>query len=176
MEKNKMIDALRNNIMRLWRNELSSTELLKILNLNEEQISEQIIKMLDKSLKNKDADLCEDAIYLICIYDKFLNKYVTRLNKLLIKNWHKKHEDIASLLQDARSPSSIENLYKTVYARYEYLDYDEAYALAVKCIWALGDIGNDDAKDKLKQLTFSENEIINKNAKYQIERLGVKYE
>jgi hypothetical protein len=55
-------------------------------------------------------------------------------------------------------------------AKYAYLVFDDNYALAVKAIWALGDIGTEAAREKLKLLPQSEIEAISENAKYQLAR------
>jgi len=59
-------------------------------------------------------------------------------------------------------------LYTTSQTQFEYLDYDEAYALAVKCIWVLGDINTFESKEKLKLLSDFENPIIKENTIYQL--------
>jgi hypothetical protein len=86
------------------------------------------------------------------------------LCELLRTDWHFKHEDIASALQDIRDPSTVDVLYDAALKRHPYLDYDDAFALAVKCIWALHDIGTAAAKEKLVLLTQSDNEVIRRNA------------
>lgn len=84
--------------------------------------------------------------------------------------WHHQHEDIATLLDFLKSPNSIECLYKITLTEFEYLSYDDSYALALKCIWALGNINTEESKQKLELLSKSENEIIRQNARKQLER------
>jgi len=94
--------------------------------------------------------------------------------KLLIENWHFRHEDVASSLQDYHEqagPEAIENLYTAAITKFDYLAFDEACALAVKCTWALGAIGYGEAVSKLKLLSKIENEVIAKAASYQLDRL-----
>lgn len=90
-----------------------------------------------------------------------------------MESWHYRHEDIASLLQDAKSPTSIDALNKAVMTKFGYLDFDDSYALAVKCIWALGEIGTPEAMDKLTKLSKSDNKIIRDNAINQLKRHGL---
>lgn len=75
------------------------------------------------------------------------------------------------LLQRLKLPSSIEVLYETAIKEYEYLDYDEAHALAVKCIWALEDIGTEYAEQKLQLLLNSNISVIKENAQKQLDRI-----
>lgn len=133
---------------------------------------ELIHDLLIEARDNKDPDLLEDGITLIFIFKEM--KYpVKELNELLLESWHYRHEDIASLLQDAKSPTSIDALNKAVMTKFGYLDFDDSYALAVKCIWALGEIGTPEAMDKLTKLSKSDNKIIRDNAINQLKRHGL---
>jgi len=49
----------------------------------------------------------------------------------------------------ANTPSAALAL-TTAITEHPYLEYDEAKALAVKCIWALGALGSVEAVEKLK--------------------------
>lgn len=55
--------------------------------------------------------------------------------------------------------------------RLPFLEFDEAFALAVKCIWALGDINTPESREKLRLLSQSDNEIIRDNAINQLNRI-----
>ncbi|WP_024529719.1 HEAT repeat domain-containing protein [Serratia fonticola] len=133
---------------------------------------EFIHDLLIEARDNKDPDLLEDGITLVFIFKEM--KYpVKELNELLLESWHYRHEDIASLLQDAKSPTSIDALNKAVMTKFDYLDFDDSYALAVKCIWALGEIGTPVAMDKLTKLSNSDNKIIRDNAINQLKRHGL---
>ncbi|CDG89183.1 HEAT repeat domain-containing protein [Xenorhabdus bovienii] len=65
---------------------------------------------------------------------------------------------------------SVDALYQVSNFELDYLDFDDSYALAVKCIWGLGDIGTPEALEKLKILSISDNEIIKENAINQLKR------
>lgn|SRR5512138_1520406 len=91
------------------------------------------------------------------------------LNQLLVEGWHQKHEDIALSLEKSHDPSSVEALYHAALSRYRYLDYDESYGLARKCIWALSKIGTVEADRRLRDLSQIENSVI---AEYARKRLS----
>lgn len=107
---------------------------------------------------------------LIAIFELFVEDYVDVLCKLMNETWNFQHENIAIIFQKIKSPKTIVCLYNAALTQFEYLEYDEAFALAVKCIWALGDINTPESKDKLKLLAQSENEIIKENAINQLNR------
>ena len=86
------------------------------------------------------------------------------------ESWHFQHENIASIFQKIKSPKTTDSIYKAAHTQFEYLEYDEAFALAVKCVWALGDIHTPESREKLELLAQSEEEIIRTNAIYQLNR------
>lgn len=129
-----------------------------------------INELLERAYLEREANDIEYLLTAIFRFKLFLEEYVDILCKLISETWHYQHENIASIFQKIRSPKSIECLYKAAITQFEYLDYDESYALAVKCIWALGDINTDDSRKKLELLSQSENEIIRDNAIKQLNR------
>lgn len=96
------------------------------------------------------------------------SNFIDVLTRLLKEEWHCEHESIIDSLDDLRCYSCVDIFFDTALAHYEYLDYDEAFALAVKCIWGLGNIGTKEAREKLQLLAKSDNDIIKENALYQL--------
>lgn len=74
--------------------------------------------------------------------------------------WHSRHEDVVLALQRLRCPAAVEVLEKTAHATHAYLEYDEDFALARKCTWALADIGTPTAHEALWRLAGSDNSLI----------------
>ena len=93
------------------------------------------------------------------------------IHLLALAPWHHSHEDIVIVMERLRDPRSIETLYLTALSEHEYLDFDDNYALGVRCTWALGKIGTNSANEKLRLLAETENPIIKKAAIFQLERL-----
>jgi hypothetical protein len=67
----------------------------------------------------------------------------------------------------------LRNLQRAL-TKHEYLAYDDSTALAVKCIWALHDIGTADAIEKLKLLADSAAGAIRQNACERLTALAAK--
>ncbi|MDR6340044.1 hypothetical protein HNQ91_003109 [Filimonas zeae] len=103
---------------------------------------------MEKAYDEKSADGIEYALLLGFIFQLFSAKYVGILCRLLGEDWHFKHEDIVLILQDLKSIDSVGALYNAVFLKLEYLNYDESYSLARKCIHALGTIDSDLAQIK----------------------------
>ena len=98
----------------------------------------------------------------------YADKFVELLCLLLKEEWHQQHENIVNCLNIIRSPKSIETLYSTAFAKFDYLDYDDTYSLARKCIHALGNINTEESKEKLRLLAKSEIPIIKEKAEKQL--------
>lgn len=126
--------------------------------------------LLEVAYDEKNERDIDYLFYIGYTFNLFKEKDVDYLCKLVKEPWHHQHEDIATLFDFLKSPNSIECLYKTTLTEFEYLSYDDSYALAVKCIWALGNINTEESKQKLELLSKSENEIIRQNAIKQLER------
>lgn len=102
----------------------------------------------------------------------YIERYVTILNTLLNCEWHYQHENMVMILQKLKSPSSISCLYKEISTDREYLKYNNESKI-VKCLWALGEIGTEQALDKIYILANSENKMISIHAIEQLERIGI---
>ena len=159
------------NIRALMIKHISKDEFLTVENLNENNIKECVYKELIGAMEKQLPVRVDDLLFLVFHFNLLDERMVDILNQLLACDWHMQHENVAMLLQDLKSPSSIEVLYETAIKEYEYLDYDEAHALAVKCIWALGDIGTEHAEQKLKLLLDSNISVIKENAQKQLDRI-----
>jgi len=129
-----------------------------------------ICGLLETTLVEQEANDVEYLLTAIFHFKLFIEDYVDILCKLADETWHFQHENIASIFQKIKSPKTVECLYKTTLTQFDYLEFDDSFALAVKCIWALGDINTVESRKKLELLTQSGNEIISKNAIYQLKR------
>lgn len=129
-----------------------------------------IRELLEIALLENEADDVEYLLVAIFHFELFVEDYVDILCKLMNDTWHFQHENIAMIFQKIKSPKTIDCLYNAALTQFEYLEFDEAFALAVKCIWALGDINTLESREKLKLLTQSEYKIIKDNAINQLNR------
>lgn len=159
-------------IRELMIGEITKDKFLELNSFDKTNLFNTFYKFLESATIRKSAYDIDIALYLIFLFDLVNEELLPLLNNLIISDWHEQHENIAIILQELRSPSSVENLFTAINKKYNYLDYDDSCALAVKCIWCLGDIGNDKAKDKLNILAKSSNVIISNNAVKQLKHLN----
>jgi HEAT repeat protein len=105
-----------------------------------------------------------------CFTFGFTDGHLPPLLTLAFADWHQRHEDVASALGKLRSPASVDALAHLAQWVPAYLEYDDARALAVKAIWALGGTPGPAAEQALKQLLSAEDEIVRKAATKQLLR------
>lgn len=133
--------------------------------------NEDVLKLLRQAINMQDEDMLEEGMALISTGFFSNSAFTTEFCQLLSQPWHNDHEDIASLLQEIASPATVECLYNAVGLEFPYLAYDDTYQFARKCIKALAAIGNDEAIDRLKDLSDHE---VPEIANYAKKELGYK--
>lgn len=115
------------------------------------------LNMFDEAIKTKDGEMVEEAMLLTEFLKLFSAKFSNILCQLLQANWHYKHEDIAMKLKDIKDSSTVNCLFDAAQLKFDYLDYDDTYQFARKCIKAIAEINNDEAIEKLKVLAQNDN-------------------
>jgi HEAT repeat protein len=100
----------------------------------------------------------------------FSDGHLQSLLTLAFADWHQRHEDVASALGQLRSPASVDALEHLTRWIPAYLEFDEARALAVKAIWALGGINSEAARRALTSIADSPCSILAKAAVAQLQR------
>jgi len=158
-----MNEEQRNKVLNFTLGRISRKDLLAAFPCDLERPGTWIAAALLEALASKDAANVEH-IMLLGFKFGFPDDCVEVLCKIMLQDWHNQHENIAMVLKDLRSPGSTDCLYQTVEAHFPYLDYDESYALGVKCLYALHAIGTPQAREKLALLASSSNEVISERA------------
>jgi hypothetical protein len=115
----------------------------------------------------------EDVFYSMVLVSLFglLPTHLPLLTTLVGADWHMVHEDAVSELAEFHDPSTVDALYSATQWVPDYLDFDDARALAVKALWGLGGIQGEAATDALERLSHSDVEVIRRNA---IEQLALR--
>ena len=107
-------------------------------------------KRLESALNDCNAEFVEFAVTKASLVLHPIHASI--LIRLVEAPWHKSHEDVVHLLQVLRSPDAVSVLEKSTFAAHGYLAYDNNYALARKCTWALADIGTPEAYQTLTRI------------------------
>ena len=153
---------------------MSSEELYNKIGASSDLFESELKQSFQETVCNEDGEMLEYLVYSLFLCESAINlsNYSDVLNKLIVSTWHEQHENIAMLLQKNRDEFSVNYLYEEINLKLAYLEWDDNYAFGVKCIWALGEIGTKEAKEKLKILAESKNKIIKDNAINQLNRLS----
>lgn len=155
-------------VKKLYSGNIDKEEFLKQY-FKERILSENYIQHLIKqAISSKDDSLVEEAMVLLYTSHFKPESFSLLLCQLLTENWHTKHEDIAMLLKQVKSPETVNCLYNAAELRFDYLDYDDTCQFARKCIKALSTIENKNAIEKLKLLANSKNHVIAEYAKKEL--------
>lgn len=158
-------------ITSLYTGSIKKAEFLKRYFNGKIYTDKSVLDLIEKGITNKDKIIIEETIVLIYTGAFAYSSFTLKLCYLLQESWHEKHEDIAMLLKEIADISSVECLYKAAELQLDYLDYDDTYQFARKCIKALSAIGNEDAIEKLQILSNSKTKKI---AEYAIKELRYK--
>jgi len=113
---------------------------------------ERLRELLDETLASRKADDVESLLSIADQFRALTHESVPVLCRLLLADFHQRHEDIAGYLQSLRDPRSVGALYDACFLDLPYF-WDGGDALARKCTWALHDIGTPDAFERLRALT-----------------------
>lgn len=140
---------------------------------NDKRLAQSI---LTKAFQDKNKEILDIGFAIMLIQaDLFGFPVDTKiLCNLLLESWHFSHEDIAMVLQDIKDPSTVECLFTAAQLQFKYLNYDDTYQLARKCIKALSAINNKESIIKLKLLSNNPNSEIKEYANKELRNLDIK--
>ena len=165
-----MTEEERSIINQFYFSEISKELFLEFYPVDFKKDKEHIFLSVKSAYEARNSGDLDLALTLI-IFDTDIvdaDRFVELLCLLLRETWHQQHENITRILQEIKSPKSIDTLYQTALTKFDYLDYDDSIPLAIKCIHALGDINTAYAKEKLQLLASSENSVIKEKAEKQL--------
>ena len=164
------LEELENLMWKKYKKQISFQQLQKEFLKNDDERIEYIKTELEKAYNEKNGKSINTLILAIYMFELHSKKFVDILCKLTKEEWHGKHEDIVFYLQQMELSSTIECIYELAISDFEKYRWDDNFALARKCCFALGDINTPKAKEKLESLLQSDEEMIRKHAMEQLER------
>lgn len=162
-----------------FKKQISLEVFINKLGIYEDEFSDYFLSEMVMAFESQDAEWLGYLIYALFLWDERmgeqkaneLEKFLDILNKLLISDWHYKHEDITLLLQKISSDKSIKYLYDAIELHPEYLAWDDNYSFEVKCVRAIYYIGKEKSFSYLEKLCKHSNNVIREMAQRQIKKL-----
>ncbi len=156
----------------LLGNRISEEEFLGQVGVARRDASKWSLDLLEDAYQTKDSDAVADGL-LVGFRFGFLPNHLDLLRRLAEADWHFSHEDVVSALDELRDPGAVETLYRSVFQLHPYLAYDEVRSLATKAIWALGNLADAMADQKLRSLAQADDKIVRDEALKQLQRRGI---
>jgi hypothetical protein len=127
------------------------------------------LRLLHDAIERRDGTDVEMALIIGFTYG-FTKDYLEPLLLLSSADWHQRHEDVVTALQDLHTPAAIPAFVHATSWIPAYLDFDESRALARKAIHALGETPGAEAERALAELTGSDDEILRETARRVLQR------
>lgn len=126
------------------------------------------LELLSEAVKQRDGEDVEFAL-IVGFRFGFTTEHLPWLISLSFADWHRAHEDVVFALEQLRTPVAVEALAHAARWVPEYLEYDEARALASKAIFALTSIEGRAAEYALESLANDDSEIVAEIAKRRLD-------
>lgn len=131
------------------------------------------LDLMRQSLKDRDSEGLSLSFFFAFRFG-VTPEYFNVLMMLAEEDWHQSHEDVIDALNGIHDSTSIDVVYRTALSKYPYREHDEAYSLGVKCIWMLAGINTPDAVNRLGDILYSGNNILEFNAEQRLIKMATK--
>ncbi|GIM51446.1 hypothetical protein CAPN004_04760 [Capnocytophaga cynodegmi] len=159
MSKNKLMDFTEINkyIDSFYEEKLSEYDLKYYITqyTEKENISAETLStlFLKDCATNRNNETLEGALLVVFIFNIRNKEVVGLCQSLLLEDWHERHEDIISVLEEARNKESIAYLLKAFQMKLKYMQYNNHYSFHKKLLWAVYKLSGSQYKNELLKLT-----------------------
>ena len=127
------------------------------------------LDLLWDAVRRHDATDVELALIVSFCFG-LLPGHVEPLVHLAFAEWHERHEDVASALGWLGLSAGVDALVHLALWVPDYLEFDDARALAVKAIWGLGATSSEVATQALMRLAMDPESIVAHAAVHQLQK------
>ncbi|HWZ81156.1 MAG TPA: hypothetical protein VNW47_00950 [Terriglobales bacterium] len=164
-----MRHELRQSVSDLLDNEISEEEFLRRAGVSRADAGNWSLDLLEDAYRTLDSDGVMSGLFVGFRFG-FLPNHLDVLCRLSEAEWHFSHENVVSALDNLRDQRAVDVLYRASLKLHPYLAYDDCRALAVKAIWALGNLRDETADEKLRMLAQRDEKILREAALNQLRR------
>lgn len=131
---------------------------------------EELLLNLEKVSTSHDLNRLE-SLLLAAEQDGLDTQYLKIFCQLIEETWHGFHEDLVTLIGAIGYNEGIPCIVRAISLE-EDLQDDVPAPITKKAIWALGEIGTDEAKREIEKLCLSSNRLVVETAQLQLERFN----
>lgn len=156
-------------ILDMFLHRIPEDAFLREIGIEREAASEFALKMLENAYREQNKLDVECGLGLAFQFG-ITQEYLDVLVRLSDADWHQRHEDVVTALDNLRDPRAIDALDRAAFKLHPYLDYDDTRSLADKAIWALANLSDATADQKLRSLAESGEPVLAKYAREQLYR------
>jgi hypothetical protein len=156
-------------ILDMFANRISEDEFLRETGITRGSGSGFALSMLEDAYRENNKVDVEIGLHLGFRFG-FTPDFLDVLIRLSDANWHQRHEDVVTALDELRDVRATDAFYRATLKLHTYLDYDDSRALASKAIWALGRLGDATADQRLRSLAESGEPVVRAYAREQLYR------
>jgi hypothetical protein len=153
-------------------NIVSTETFLKRFSVDITRDSEFVKAELRTAIDSSDPDEIQMTLALVWLSGD-ISKYIDFLNELLLNRNHRSHQQVARVLQDNPSPTTVPFVRKVLESNFDYLEYtcSDTDAIAKWFSWLLYSIGTTEAIDLIKEYSSSKDEGIRKEMLYRLSKI-----
>lgn len=108
------------------------------------------IEYLNEILSLKLDEKVEDSCIIFNLFKSNQIEILNIYHKLLLVDWHERHEEIVDIIEYFYNKSSVNFLSTALSLNLDYLDYDGYYSFHKKIVWAIFKIDGKDSYERLK--------------------------
>ena len=160
------------NIFDLIENRITAEEFLRRWGAARSEASKLGLGILEKAYRTKAAGDVSFGLYL-AFHFGVTAEYFDVLCKLADEEWHKSHEDVVWALDGLRDKRAIDVFVRAALKLHPYLAYDDTRALASKALYALANLADPDADERLRWLSQSDDPVVKEEAVRQLQYRGL---
>lgn len=129
---------------------------------------EFVLKELNQAVADKNKEMYEQVMFLVYHGQTYYPELCGIFQKIILEDWHKGHEDIASTLQfNLDCPDSIDALVKAINLSFDYLNKQgDDKPFIIKCLNAIASVRTKYAIMQLENLASHDDEYTSYMAAY----------
>lgn len=136
----------------LWGRKIEPEEFLRRFGESDGQALAR--RLVIEAIADENGDDLEASLIVVFVFG-VTPGLLEPLKHLTTVEWHSRHEDVVTLLQDLRSTETVEALSRLTEWAPARLDAFDANVLATKATWALYKTGGPDARKALERVRNS---------------------
>lgn len=160
-------------VLDLVTGKIDDAAFCEIYGIQAGDLANEVLRVLKQAQATRDPEAVETALLLGARFT-VPAAAIHPIHELLDQTWHWSHETMVGQLQQWRDPASVSRLARAIQLKPQlgYLDYDDYGAFYKKCLWALAEIGTEEAVSVMRECAASDDAVLREQAAYRLQKLA----